>query len=62
MVCKCSFIASQLKYLMQSNGLDQQITILNPFFPMKHLIFFVFVVYLNSFLNNVVVPSANIFF
>jgi hypothetical protein len=45
---------------MQSNGLDRQITF-------KHVLsnkifeFFISIVYLNSFLNNVAVPSANIF-
>ncbi len=42
---------------MQSNGLDRQITLLNSFFPIKYLIIFDSVVYLNLFLNNVVVPS-----
>jgi hypothetical protein len=62
MVHWCNFIASQLQYLMQSNGLDRQITFLNTFFPIKYLTFFISVVYLNLFLNNVVVPSAKIIF
>jgi hypothetical protein len=61
MVHWCKFIASQLQYLMQSNGLDCQIIFLNNFFPIKYLKCFVSVVYLDLFLNNVVVPSANIF-
>ncbi len=58
MVCWRKFIASQLQYLMPSNGLDCQIIFLNTFFPIRYLIFFVSVVYLNLFLNNVLVPTA----
>ncbi len=43
---------------MVSNRLDRQIKFLTTFFPIKYLIFFVSVVYLNLFLINVVVPLA----
>ncbi len=55
------FYCLTIKYLMQSNGLEHQITFLNTFFPIKYLFIFVSVVYLNLFLNNVSVPSANSF-
>jgi hypothetical protein len=41
---------------------DLALKLLNTFSPIKYLIFIVSVVYLNSFLNNVVAPSANIYF
>jgi hypothetical protein len=47
---------------MASHGIDRQFIFLNNFFPIKYLIFFVSVVYLNLFLNNVVVPLAIICF
>jgi hypothetical protein len=56
-----SLVVAQLQYLMQSNRLDCQIKFQNSFFPIKYLKIFVSVVYLNLFLNNVVVPSGVFF-
>ncbi len=47
---------------MQSNGLDLKIIFLNTLFAIKYLNFFVSAMYLNLFLNNVVVPPANYYF
>jgi hypothetical protein len=58
MVCWFNFIVSQLQYLKQSNGLDHQITFLITCFPINYLKISLSVVYLNLFLNNVVVSFA----